>query len=148
MNAGSLFFVDTNVLLYCIDNQDAEKRRLARSWRNRLWESNAGRLSWQVLNEFYWNAAGKMRARASVVRQLVEDYSLWGPSGFGLGLARLAWYWMDEAGVPYWDALILASAETAGCAYLLSEDFQAGRRFGGITVVSPFQSRPEEFGLR
>jgi predicted nucleic acid-binding protein len=147
MNGGSLFFVDTNVLLYCIDNKDAEKRRLARSWQDRLWESNAGRVSWQVLNEFYWNATGKMRARASAVRQLVEDYSLWGPSGFGLGLARLAWYWMDKAGVPYWDALILASAETAGCAYLLSEDFQAGRRFGGLTVVSPFQSRPEEFGL-
>jgi predicted nucleic acid-binding protein len=147
MNAGSLFFVDTNVLLYCIDDKDAEKRRLAQSWRDRLWECGAGRLSWQVLNEFYWNAAGKMRARASVVRQVVEDYSFWRPSGFGLGLARRAWYWMDEAGVPYWDALILASAETAGCAYLLSEDFQTGRQFGDITVVSPFQSRPEEFGL-
>jgi predicted nucleic acid-binding protein len=147
MHAANLFFVDTNVLLYCIDDKDPEKRRLARSWRDRLWERNAGRLSWQVLNEFYSNAAGKMRARASEVRQVVEDYSFWEPSGFGLGLLRRAWYWMDEAGVPYWDALILASAETAGCAYLLSEDFQTGRQFGGVTVVSPFRSKPEEFGL-
>jgi predicted nucleic acid-binding protein len=147
MHAGSLFFVDTNVLLYCIDEKDAERRALARSWRDRLWESKAGRLSWQVLSEFYWNATGKMRARASIVRRSVEDYSLWEPSGIGLGLVHRAWNWMDEAGVPYWDALILASAETAGCAFLLSEDFQTGRQFGGVTVVSPFQSRPEEFGL-
>jgi len=30
----------------------------------------------------------------------------------------------------------------------LSEDFQEGREFGGITVVNPFESKPEAFGLR
>ena len=59
-----------------------------------------------------------------------------------------AWYWMDKAGVPYWDSLIVAAAETMNCAYLLSEDFQDRREFGGITVVNPFRSAPEEFGLR
>jgi predicted nucleic acid-binding protein len=54
---------------------------------------------------------------------------------------------MDKAGLPYWDSLILASTEAADCTYLLSEDFQAGQRFGDITVVDPFQRRPEEFGL-
>jgi predicted nucleic acid-binding protein len=49
---------------------------------------------------------------------------------------------MDRAGIPYWDALILAAAETAGCRRLLSEDFQEGRRFGTIEVVTPFRSDP------
>ncbi len=46
---------------------------------------------------------------------------------------------MDEAGIAYWDALIVAAAERGGCRLLLSEDFQQGRRFGEITVVSPFR---------
>jgi predicted nucleic acid-binding protein len=56
--------------------------------------------------------------------------------------------WMDRAQVSYWDGLILASAEQAGCKYLLSEDFQAGRTYGEVTVVNPFQQSPAEFGLQ
>ncbi len=148
MRAVERIFVDTNVLLYSLDPAVRAKQELAHRWVAALWESSAGRLSWQVLNEFYANAVRKLGLPTSGVRSNVEKLAQWAPVGFGLGLVQRAWYWMDKAGVPYWDALILASAETAGCAYLLSEDFQAGRHFGDITVVSPFQSRPEEFGLR
>jgi len=55
-----------------------------------------------------------------------------------------AWHWTDDAGVPYWDALILAAAERADCTHLLTEDFQTARQFGKITVVNPFESAPEE----
>ncbi len=36
------------------------------------------------------------------------------------------------------DALIVASAHAAGCDTLLTEDFQAGRRIAGLTIVNPF----------
>ncbi len=102
---------------------------------------------WQVLNEFYVTAVRKAGAPPDSVRELVESLVRWGPVGCGLGLVRRAWHWMDKAGLPYWDGLILASAEATGCTHLLSEDFQAGQRFGDVTVVSPFRQRPEEFGL-
>ena len=54
---------------------------------------------------------------------------------------------MDQAQLTYWDGLIVAAAEQAGCAWLLSEDFQAGRKLGRVTVVNPFHDRPEHFGL-
>jgi predicted nucleic acid-binding protein len=148
MIADSLFFTDTNVLLYGHDQRNAAKRRAAQDWIGLLWERGAGRLSWQVLNEFYANAIGRIGAPARVARRTAEAYSSWNPAGFGLGMLHRAWYWMDKAGVPYWDSLIIAAAETMNCAYLLSEDFQAGREFGDITVVNPFRSTPEEFGLR
>lgn len=44
--------------------------------------------------------------------------------------------------VSFWDALIVAAAERTKCRYLLSEDFQTGREFGSITVVSPFEASP------
>ena len=146
--AAELFFVDTNVLLYSVDATDAAKRARARQWMHTLWTSDSGRLSWQVLNEFYSNAVGKMKTPALLARENVETLALWHPSNFGLGLLHRAWYWMDRASVAYWDALILAAAETAGCKYLLSEDFQAGREFDALTVVNPFLTAPEDFDFK
>jgi predicted nucleic acid-binding protein len=59
-----------------------------------------------------------------------------------LMLTRRAWHWTDEAQVSYWDRLILAAAERAGCKRLLSEDFQSGRLYGSVRVVNPFRERP------
>jgi predicted nucleic acid-binding protein len=57
-------------------------------------------------------------------------------------LLERAWHWTDAAHLPYWDALILGAAEIAGCDFLLSEDFQAGRRFGAVKVLNPFTAAP------
>lgn len=147
MPAGERFFFDTNLLLYWLDPVDQAKHQLARRWVAAVWESGAGGISWQVLNEFYFNAVRKLRAPTPSVRAIVESYVQWRPIGFGLGLIHRAWYWADKAGIPYWDSLIVASAETADCAWLLSEDFQAGQRFDALTVVNPFRTGPAQFGL-
>jgi predicted nucleic acid-binding protein len=146
--AANCFFVDTNVLLYSVDATDAAKRARARQWMDALWAADAGRLSWQVLNEFYSNAVGKMKRPAVLARENVETLAMWHPLNFGLGLLHRAWYWMDRASVSYWDALILAAAESAGCKYLLSEDFQAGRKFDDLTVVNPFLTGPDNFDFK
>jgi predicted nucleic acid-binding protein len=39
-----------------------------------------------------------------------------------------------------WDAVILSVASQAGCRLLLSEDFQEGFTWGGVTVANPFAS--------
>ena len=88
-----------------------------------------------------------MKLPVPSARDKVKTIARWGPVGFGLGLVERAWPWTDRAGVPYWDALIVAAAEAAGCAYLLSEDFQPGHKFGDVTVVNPFRRDPKEFGL-
>src|SRR4051812_31103872 len=122
MNAAArLSFVDTNVLLYTVDSADQGKQGAALRWRDALWEHRAGRLSWQVLNEFYAVAIRKIGTPAPSVHVLVESYVQWEPVGFGLPLLHRAWHWVDHAGISYWDALILAAAERSGCRWLLSE---------------------------
>lgn len=145
MNGGEPFFVDTNVLVYGFDEADPAKQQAARDWLDLLWSSGSGRLSWQVLSEFYYNAVGKIRAPVKIIRPAVLLYSRWLRAEFGFGTIERAWYWMDHAGVSYWDGLILASAESSGCGWLLSEDFQAGRKYGSIQVIDPFQTEPREF---
>jgi predicted nucleic acid-binding protein len=101
MSAADRFFLDTNVLLYSTDPADPVKQRAARLWIQVLWETGSGRLSWQVLHEFYANAVRKLRARSSEARNTVEVFTAWKPIDTSLGVIQRAWFWMDEAQVSY-----------------------------------------------
>jgi predicted nucleic acid-binding protein len=73
---------------------------------------------------------------------LVETYTQWNVVELSLALLQRAWQWTDQTGISYWDALILASAERSGCRWLLSEDFQDGRKYGSVQAVNPFRTEP------
>ena len=62
--ADSPIFVDSNVFLYALDEADPRKQQSARHWRAELWKSRRGRVSFQVLGEFYVNAVRKRPAGA------------------------------------------------------------------------------------
>ena len=147
MNAADGFFVDSSVLLYSVDPAEPWKRVRATEWLAALWATGRGRLSWQVLDEFYWNAVRKMRLKPVAAREIVEDMSHWRPVDSSLGLIQQAWHWMDAAQLSYWDALILAAAQRSGAVYLLSEDFHSERRYQDVQVLNPFAQTPAEFGL-
>jgi predicted nucleic acid-binding protein len=143
MPAGaSIFFLDTNVLLYALDGAHPAKQRPSAAWLQHLWQGGNGRLSWQVLHEFYWNATRKLGLGTALTRGWVNEFVLWRPIEASPGLLALAWEWQDRAQLAYWDALILAAALRSDAVYLLSEDFQAGRRYGACTVVNPFSTPP------
>ena len=138
-------FVDTNVLLYRFSEATPEKRRAAELWFAALWEADAGVLSWQVIFEFYANATRNAAAGTQLAREAVNQLTRWNPVVPASSLIQRAWHWCDAAQINFWDALIVAAAERSGCRYLLSEDFQAGRRFGSVTVVNPFEQPPSVF---
>ena len=147
MSGGDGFFVDSNLLLFFVDKTNHKKQARAAQWLDALWEAGAGRLNWQVLHEFYWNAVKKMHLKPAKAREIVEDLSHWSPVNTSLGVVHDAWRWMDTAQVPYWDALILAAARRSGSRYLLSEDFQGGRRYEDVEVLNPFDRSPADFSL-
>jgi predicted nucleic acid-binding protein len=147
MPAADRFFADTNLLLYSVDGSQPEKQEQARRWLAVVWEAGAGRLSWQVLHEFYANAERKTGLAPLAARRFVETFVHWRPVEMSLGLIQQGWRWMDQAQISYWDSLIVAAAERLGCAWLLSEDFQTGRRFDSVTVVNPFRQGPGDFSL-
>ena len=136
------FFVDTNVLIYIFDKHNAKKRSRANEWLDFLWQSGAGRLSWQVLHEFYVNAVRKAGVETKRARDVIELLICWQPVDTSAMLIHRAWFWMDQAGISYWDGLIVGAAEQLGCRWLLSEDFQTGRTYGATTIVNPFATSP------
>jgi predicted nucleic acid-binding protein len=147
MNAAEAFFTDTNLLLYSVGAAHPGKNRLARLWVGTLWATGAGRLSYQVLHEFYANAIRKLGVAIPVARENVLLWNAWQPVDTSLALIQRGWHWMDTAQLTYRDALIVSAAELSGCRWLLTEDLQDGRTYDTVTVVNPFRVSPEEFGL-
>jgi predicted nucleic acid-binding protein len=139
---GDRYFVDSNVFLYIFDEASPSKRDKSEVWLAWLWENACGALSWQVVQEFYWNATRKYRATPEQARSYVKLMWEWNPPDVTIGMFERAWYWSDQAQVTFWDAMIVSAAERMRCRFLLSEDFQTGREFGSITIVNPFETSP------
>jgi predicted nucleic acid-binding protein len=138
-------FVDTNVLVYYRDAAQAEKQRLAASWLRHLWESRKGRLSVQVLNEYYYTVTRKLASPLAPeqARLDVRRLRAWSPVPLDGTLLEAAWQAESRFRLSFWDALVVAAARTAGCRYLLTEDLQHEQDLDGVRVVDPFLVGPE-----
>lgn len=131
-------FVDTNVLVYANDRAHPEKKRRALDLLDELEASGRACLSTQVLQEFYVAATRKLHipwdvARAQVQKLAQLDTVVVTPetvlSAIELSVLRQ---------ISFWDALILASASSAGCRVVYSEDLSHGQVIDGVRVVDPF----------
>lgn len=140
-----LVFVDTNVLLYQLDATEPEKQERAAAWMKHLWRSKRGRLSYQVLAEFYVTATQKLKPGLAppAAQWNVRTLLAWNPVAPNGRLFERAWGVQARYRTSWWDALIVAAAQTAGCRTLLSEDLQNGQEFDELTVASPFTHAPE-----
>lgn len=137
-------FVDANVLVYARDASQATKQRDAAKWLDHLWRSGTGRVSTQVLSEFYVTVTRKLDPGMSVsdARADVRDLLTWRPLGITSELLAEAWHVQDRFQFSYWDALIVAAARETGCDRLLTEDLHDGQDLDGLVVVSPFGTSP------
>jgi predicted nucleic acid-binding protein len=133
-------FVDTNILVYAHDADAGPKRERAAAVLRDLWDARAGRLSTQVLQEFYVNATRKIRAPLSpaAAREAVRNYASWVDSWITpdtvLRASEIAETWR----LSFWDGMILAAAEQNRTDHLLSEDMSHGSIIAGIRIVNPF----------
>ena len=139
-------FVDTNVLLYVYDEADPAKQARSREWIRHCWESRHGRVSTQVLNEFYTNARKRFSAAIAPgdARAEVRRLQQWNPWVIDAATIETAWAVESRWGVNYWDALMVSAAQHMGCRWLLTEDLQHGQKIDLITVINPFQTSPHE----
>ena len=142
-------FVDTNVLVYRRDRADQDKHERALDWIEQLWRARAGRLSIQVLQEFYITVTQKLDPKIpkETARQDVRDFFSWHPVVLDSKVVEAAWSVQDRHKASWWDSLIVAAAQAANCRYLLSEDLQDGQILDELQVVNPFSHEPR-FVLR
>ncbi len=141
----SSVFVDTSILIYSEDGADPVKREKALQWLGVLWARGTGRVSTQVLNEFYVKVTRKIKPPmpAGDARAEVRRYELWQPWQIDHATVESAWAVESRYGLHYWDSLMIAAAQHLGCRYVISEDMAHDQRYGAVQVINPFVSSIE-----
>jgi predicted nucleic acid-binding protein len=130
-------FFDTNVLLYMYSS-DRDKRDRARELVSEHSACGGMLLSTQVVQEFYVAGSRKLGMPRRELRQATAallDLSLVlvGPSQITSAIE------MEERyNISFWDALIVAAAESGGAEILYTEDLNDGQQYGRLTVRNPF----------
>jgi predicted nucleic acid-binding protein len=135
-----LVFVDTNILLYAYDPAAGEKHTRATRALERLWEEQVGRVSVQVLHEFYVTAIRKLKTPRAGAREVVQIYAPWVQSPTTPETILRASDLSESARLSFWDALIVASAEEADASKLYTEDLNAGQIIAGVKIINPLVS--------
>lgn len=135
-------FLDTNVLLYSISLDPAEREKQAVAQRL-LDADDKYVLSIQVLHEFYNQATHSQRRDAiSADRawRLISSWERFDIQENTFAILASAHALKARTGYSIWDCLILAAARAQGCAIVYSEDMQHGRIIDGLRIVNPFET--------
>jgi predicted nucleic acid-binding protein len=131
-------FVDTNVLVYSVDDADLHKRDVARALLVHRVDELV--VSAQVLSEFYVVVTRKLAQPMSGedAAAAVSELSKLPVVPNDATLVRDAIALSREGQLSFWDAQIVAAARTAGCETLYTEDLASDTTIAGVRILNPF----------
>src|SRR3990172_6975160 len=128
----SKIFLDTNILAYGFDNKNPHKQEASHALLKRAKEDHNAVLSTQVLQELYVTATRKMGAAPLAAKSVIVSLER-------LEVVTLSPRLIQEAvdchilnQIDFWDALIIAAAESARCETVWTEDMNPGQVIRGM----------------
>ena len=132
-------FLDTNILLYALDETPSEQQKshVAR----RILQSENWGWSIQVAQEFYVNAINPKKGTGLSHTEAEVFIKTW--MSFPLAINNAACL-LDALEISHrfqislCDANIIAAARQLNCKRLMSEDLNAGQNYDGVVVENPF----------
>jgi predicted nucleic acid-binding protein len=130
--------IDSNILIYAFDRSEPERQKVAQEL---IWLAQAAGaiLTTTALGEFFWVCHRKNLLPPAVARQNLADLALlFEIASFAVDDLLMASIEVAAERFSFWDAVILATAERAGCRICFSEDMRDGAHTGDITVRNPF----------
>jgi predicted nucleic acid-binding protein len=133
--------IDTNFLVYAEGMNDRAKQKIAEQIIKKITVETTF-VPVQVLGELFRVLVVKARRSPESARKSILSWERTFPvietsHSILLAAVDLA----ADHNIPIWDAVILASAASAGCRLLLTEDMQEGFTWSGVTVVNPFAAK-------
>jgi len=134
--------LDTNVLVYSVDQRFEDKRRRALDVIERLSGLESAALSVQVLAEFFNVSTRKLVPPLSAEQAIdkVEVFMQLFPT-FALTplIVTEAARGVRDHQFSYYDAQLWATARLNQIPLIFSEDFNSGSTIEGVTFVNPFE---------
>ena len=131
-------FIDSRILVYAHDESAGEKHFVANRLIRELWELPVRPvISVQVCKEL-WRVLNRCEVMGRPeTADLVRNYLQWEVIPEDEQLLATALELRGDYDLSVWDACILAAARRAGVTQLWRESLEAGREYGGVTVLNP-----------
>jgi predicted nucleic acid-binding protein len=134
----TLVTIDTNILIYAIDEKNPGKQDAALLLVDALRQVQAP-LCLQVVGEFFHVGVRKFRIPAKEMaihaRELLTFHRAF--SGTVASTER-AIDLAASGAFSIWDANLVSAAEAVGCTHILTEDMGDGQMVGRLEIVNPF----------
>jgi predicted nucleic acid-binding protein len=139
MSVAKAFF-DTNILLCLYGGGDPVKKAKAAELFSAQTRTARAVVSTQVVQEFYAVATRKLGMARDVAGRIVRSLLDLPVVIIDADSILAALATEERYQISFWDALIVAAAETAGAQVLYTEDLNDGQRYGQVVVRNPFRS--------
>ena len=134
-------FVDTNVLVYALAQDDQRRARLAQVLLDGLMQARALHLSTQVLQELFVTLTrkGTQPLSARDALKSLDALSQFPVFTVDYPAIRASAELAAKDKLSFWDALIVISAARCGAKRLYTEDLNHGQKIQGVEIVNPFR---------
>ncbi len=106
-----------------------------------LTEAGVGAVSTQVLSEFFSVVTRRLRPRLPfdiALAELEHHARVWNILTVTAPVVIAAARAVRDHGLNFWDAQLWAAAKIYEFDAILTEDFNAGSRLGGVRFINPF----------
>ena len=131
-------FVDSNVWIYLFADGDNPKCNLAEKFIAGNAASNIIVISYQVINEVS-NVLKRKNFAEPDIRLVIENMAkICVIQDDSKDIALFASNLREKHSFSFWDSHIVASAITASCKYLTSEDMHDGQMINGVSIKNIF----------
>lgn len=130
-------FIDSNILIYTIDDNEKTKQQIANNIVEQLSENN-GIISTQVLQEFYNIATKKLNIPKEHVKILIERLSdCFIVHKNSVSDIIRAIEISIKTQFSFWDSLIISAAIAENCSFIYTEDLNPGQIIDGVALKNP-----------
>lgn len=133
-------FYDKKTLVYAATTLDERKRKIAIELITQSLEMDGdGAISVQVMSEFVHDLLSKKQATLAEIDKWISFFYPLLATEVTMDIVRNAVAIMNEYGIQFYDAQIVATAEKLGCHEIVSEDLNEKQLYHGMAVVNPFK---------
>lgn len=133
-------FLDSNILVYCIDERDLDKHQTACKLIETLAKKGKARISTQSLQEFFNVATKKLKCTKENAQKAIGYYA----EAFSVHCNSVKDIFVAigisiQTQFSFYDSLIIAAAKAEGCDVVYSEDLTDGQVVDGVRIENPFK---------
>ena len=133
-----MVFIDTNVWVYALSAQDHKKKKIAVDLIAKSYRDDVICVSSQVLKEFANFAFKKTKKSAVEINAMLSKIGSYTFVADTKELVADGVAGKEAWQVGFYDALMIAAANKAGCSTIFTEDLNDGQRYDKVTAANPF----------